>query len=73
MPSPLLVGFHFILSFIYFFFNFSFYLKGEEVINPKRNIPISIFITLVVCGVLFVGMASVLTLMIPYFMSDSGI
>lgn len=44
---------------------------GEEVLNPKRNIPLSILFTLVVCGALYCGLSSVLTLMIPYYLLDA--
>ena len=40
--------------------------------NPKRNIPIGIIIALVVCCVFYVTSSSVLSLMIPYYMSDIG-
>jgi amino acid transporter len=40
---------------------------GEEVINPKRNIPASIVITLIVVSLLYCGLSAVLTLMIPYY------
>ena len=43
---------------------------GEELINPKRNIPLSIIITLVVVSILYSGLSAVLTLMIPYYMLD---
>lgn len=43
---------------------------GEEVVNPKRNIPLSILITLIVVGILYCGLSSVLTLMIPYYFID---
>lgn len=44
---------------------------GEELKNPKRNIPFSIFITILVCGTLYCSLSSVLTLMIPYYIVDS--
>jgi amino acid transporter len=40
--------------------------------NPKRNIPLGIIIALVVCCVFYVSSSSVLSLMIPYYMSDIG-
>ena len=55
--------------------NFSLILRlvlGEEVMNPKRNIPIGIIIALVLCCVFYVSSSSVLSLMIPYYMADTG-
>nr|CAH0110212.1 unnamed protein product [Daphnia galeata] len=43
---------------------------GEEAKNPKRNIPLSIVLTLVVVLVAYVGVSVVLTLMIPYYAQD---
>ena len=45
---------------------------GEEVVNPKRNIPLSILITLTVVSVLYCFLSAVLTLMIPYYLIDAG-
>jgi amino acid transporter len=50
-----------------------FYNKGEELVNPKKNMPLSILVTLVVSGVLYVSLSVVLTLMMPYYLADSGI
>lgn len=36
--------------------------------NPKRNIPLSILITLAVTSVLYCGLSGVLTLMMPYYL-----
>jgi amino acid transporter len=44
---------------------------GEEVVNPRRNIPISILITLSVVSVLYCCLSAVLTLMIPYYLIDT--
>jgi amino acid transporter len=44
---------------------------GEEVMNPKRNIPISILITLTTVSILYCSSAAVLTLMVPYYMTDA--
>lgn len=40
---------------------------GEEVLNPKRNIPISIVITLFIVSLCYISSSIVLTLMIPYY------
>jgi amino acid transporter len=44
---------------------------GEEVVNPKRNIPLAILYTLIIISVLYCGLAAVLTLMIPYYLLDA--
>lgn len=41
---------------------------GEEAKNPKRNIPLSIVLTLIVVLLAYVGVSIVLTLMVPYYM-----
>ena len=41
---------------------------GEEAKNPKRNIPLSIVLTLIVVLVAYVGVSIVLTLMIPFYL-----
>jgi amino acid transporter len=41
---------------------------GEEVVNPKKNIPLSILLTLAIASVLYCGLSGVLTLMIPYYL-----
>ena len=46
---------------------------GEEVVNPKRNIPLSILITLGIVSTLYCFLSGVLTLMIPYYIIDAGI
>ena len=39
---------------------------GEEAKNPKRAVPLSIMLTLVVVLLAYVGISIVLTLMVPY-------
>lgn len=41
---------------------------GEEARNPKRNIPLSIFLTLLVVLVAYIGVSTVLTLVLPYYL-----
>jgi cationic amino acid transporter 1 len=40
---------------------------GEETENPRRAIPISICLVLLVCCIVYSAVATVLTLMIPYY------
>ncbi len=44
---------------------------GEEVVNPKRNMPLGILITLAIVSILYCGLAGVLSLMLPYYMVDA--
>lgn len=48
---------------------------GEEVKNPKRALPLSIIMTLIICTVFYLAISTVLTLMVPYYLTDpySGI
>lgn len=41
---------------------------GEEALNPERNIPWSIVISLVLIFISYFGVAVVLTMMVPYYM-----
>jgi len=41
---------------------------GEEAKNPKRNVPLSIMLTLVTVLLAYVGVSTILTLMIPYYL-----
>lgn len=41
---------------------------GEEAKSPKRNVPLSILLTLSVVLFAYVGVSIVLTLMIPYYL-----
>ena len=60
------------------FFNFklgfdAISTTGEEVIHPKKNIPLAIFITLVISSLLYCSLSSVITLMMPYYMTEADI
>ncbi|XP_055384234.1 cationic amino acid transporter 3 [Condylostylus longicornis] len=44
---------------------------GEEAINPKRNIPLSIIISLIVIFLAYFGISTVLTMMVPYYLQDA--
>ncbi|VVC32911.1 Cationic amino acid transporter, C-terminal,Amino acid/polyamine transporter I [Cinara cedri] len=44
---------------------------GEETKNPKKTIPLAIMFSLLVATLVYVGVASVLTLMWPYYDQDT--
>ncbi|KAG6449184.1 hypothetical protein O3G_MSEX005916 [Manduca sexta] len=44
---------------------------GEEAKNPKRDIPLSIVMSLVVIFVSYFSIATVLTMMLPYYLQDA--
>jgi amino acid transporter len=44
---------------------------GEEVKNPKKALPLSILLTLVICTLMYLSASVVITLMIPYFLVDT--
>lgn len=41
---------------------------GEEAINPRRNIPMSIMLSLLIILVSYFGVSTVLTMMLPYYL-----
>jgi len=43
---------------------------SEEAKNPKRDVPIGIIVSLVVCTILYIAVAAVLTGMVPYDQLD---
>lgn len=43
---------------------------GEEAINPRRNIPLAIVLSLVLILCAFFGVSTVLTMMLPYYLQD---
>lgn len=42
-------------------------ISGEEAKNPKRDIPLSIIMSLIVIFLAYFGVATILTLMLPYY------
>ncbi|CAB3261035.1 unnamed protein product [Arctia plantaginis] len=44
---------------------------GEEAKNPKRDIPLSIILSLVVVFLSYFSVATVLTMMLPYYLQDA--
>ncbi|XP_050544202.1 high affinity cationic amino acid transporter 1-like isoform X3 [Daktulosphaira vitifoliae] len=44
---------------------------GEETKNPKKTIPLAIMTSLFIVSVAYCGVATVLTLMLPYYSQDS--
>jgi amino acid transporter len=45
---------------------------GEEVINPSKAIPLSIILSLAICGAGYIGTATILTLLVPYNLLDES-
>lgn len=44
---------------------------GEEAKNPKRDIPLSIVLSLIIIFLSYFSIATVLTMMLPYYMQDA--
>ncbi|XP_068143143.1 cationic amino acid transporter 3 isoform X1 [Drosophila tropicalis] len=45
---------------------------GEEVRNPRKNIPTSILLSLLIIFLCYFGISTVLTLMLPYYQQDAN-
>lgn len=41
---------------------------GEEAINPERNIPFAIIVSLTIIFLSYFGVSTVLTMMLPYYL-----
>ncbi|KAF1745502.1 hypothetical protein MXB_4033 [Myxobolus squamalis] len=46
---------------------------AEEAVNPKRNVPISIMLTIAICMLLYISSTAIITLIIPFdfFFADT--
>jgi APA family basic amino acid/polyamine antiporter len=54
-----------IVFFAYIGFD-SISTNAEEAINPQRDLPLGIIVSLIVCTILYIGVAAVITGMVPY-------
>lgn len=63
-----------IIFFAYIGFD-SVSTHAEEAVNPRRDVPIAIIASLVICTLLYVGVVAVLTGMVPYHQlsKDAGV
>lgn len=43
---------------------------GEEAKNAKRNVPLAVILTLVICVAVYISISTVLTMMWPYYLQD---
>ncbi len=46
------------------------FFKGEEALNPQRNIPLSIIFTLIISFFAYFGISTILTMALPYYLVD---
>src|SRR5260370_16614333 len=63
-----------VIFFAYIGFD-SISTHAEEAKNPRRDVPIGIITSLLVCTVLYIGVVAVLTGMVPYYdlSKDAGV
>lgn len=46
---------------------------SEEVKNPKKTLPLSIILTLLIVSICYCGISAILSLIIPYYMINSNL
>lgn len=47
--------------------------QGEELVNPKKTLPLGIIITVIVVSIFYTGISAVLTLIMPYYMLNTDL